>query len=391
MPPTKKASSVKGLEERMGLFSSASTPPVYNEPEVQEPEGTEEIVTNDSSIPIVTPTLSSQTIPVAALPPEKSLSSRSVSEEIYFIADELTEEVNKAVETVLYNLHHPLAEKQLSVLFTFVRHLILAQAHQMHERNPLARRLLAIPPPQVRVQKTFHSLQPRAITRPWKTLSSEHQIIPQSPVSEEYLPSVDTALKPRNQPDVPVLHVPLVYDQQKTALVGADIQGTTYTVVEPPLPPTLNSLLDLARKHIEPVLAQSDRGLYKALFDLARQHKIKLDDQSYNVLHYYLDRDFLRLGKITALFLDKKISQIICEEPQEPIVVIRDSERLVSNLLFESTEELNALLRHIATKTFQTLDFDNPVVDVTYGDFRIQGTLGTDMVPARFIATRLVQ
>ncbi len=58
--------------------------------------------------------------------------------------------------------------------------------------------------------------------------------------------------------------------------------------------------------------------------------------------------------------------------------------------MFASKDELNQFLRHAAKMTFQTISIDDPVLDATYKNFRIQGTLGTDIVPSRFLMKRMV-
>jgi len=129
--------------------------------------------------------------------------------------------------------------------------------------------------------------------------------------------------------------------------------------------------------------------LMKQMYKSAKAIKAEFYEENLLKMKYYLVRNIVSYNVVEPLAHDKGIQKIICNGPGEAIEVIRNGNKIKTNVLFTGRDELNSFLIEIAKKTFQNVSVDEPVLDAVFRGFRIQGILGTETVPTRFIMTRV--
>ena len=311
-----------------------------------------------------------------------------MSEEIRFLYDEITEKINKDVERILFHLRNPFAGKNVYILKRFTEELIRARARQMHQQEFM----------EIEEVKHEEVKQPVEITV--LEVKPAEQIQIQVPEQYEekndfvgYQPS-SLQEKKRNETDKPrnIIQMNLITDNETKDIVArGEIEENEYRIYEPTLSEDDLKLLNKAKEAIGNDMNSltNKKLLWKILRKNSKDLNVYFDDDNLLKLRYYLVRDFMGYGAVEAFMHDKGIEKIICEGQGEKVIVIKDGKKYRTNVAFKSKDELNSFLINLAARTFQKISLDDPVLDVIYRGFRIQGTLGTDVVPSKFIMTRV--
>jgi hypothetical protein len=345
-----------------------------------------------------------------------------LADEVHFLVDEIRQSLDEGVEDVIYNLEHPLVGKHIHVLKTIVKNIIHARAMELHGVDvPVEMVEKPVVKSAVKPLIKKHVVAPLVISPPLQKTSPDHEVaqdippppvtmrkphlmpaitapagatFPDLPTEDAYeLSEMDKEMMKEGSHEVKLIHVPLMIDDESNEIVAwADLDEleSVYRVSEPLLDHTTSALLLQLKKDIRNLdVLQSKRFLYKQMRKSAKNLKMRFDLHDYSTLKYHLVRDLAYLGPVTVLLHDPKITQIMCEGQGVPLTIIRDGKRIKTNLLFKSKDSLNVFIKHVAEKTFQNVGIEDPVVDAMYQDFRIQGTLGSNIVPSRFLMTRV--
>jgi|GEM_PF-5299713 hypothetical protein len=327
------------------------------------------------------------------------------SEEIHFLVDEIRAKLDEDMERLMFQLRNPLAGKNVYVLKTFVKSVIHARAEQLHPYDVPEDMQPSAPVEEVPVHVAsvmersveYIPVAEQVIPPAPQTLPSVGPTFPEIPKEQEYtLSALDAETHTPDQSNetrIRVIHIPLMMDEDTREIVARadyDEDEGTYRVYEPELDDGLRALLQQLKKDITDLNILKDmRSLQKRIAKSAKVVNALYDDQDYFTLKYYLTRDLALLGPVTPLLNDQNISAIVCEGQGIPLTIIREGKKVKTNVLFTGKDELNQFVLHVSRKTFQSVSLDDPVLDVVYKNFRIQGTLGTDIVPSRFIMTRV--
>jgi len=312
-----------------------------------------------------------------------------MSEEIRFLYDEITEKINKDVERILFHLRNPFAGKNVYILKRFTEELIRARARQIHQQEFM------------KIEEVKHEevKQPVEITV-LEVKPAEEQIQIQIPGQHEennefegYQPS-SLQEKKRNEIEKPrnIIQMNLIVDNETKDIVArGEIEENEYRVYEPTLSEDDLRLLNKAKEAIGNDMNSltSKKILWKILRKASKDLNVYFDEDNFLRLRYYLVRDFMGYGAVEAFAHDKGVVKIICEGQGEKVIVIKDGKKYRTNAIFKSKGDLNDFIITIAERTFQKVSLEDPVLDVVYRGFRIQGTLGTDVVPSKFIMTRV--
>lgn len=165
-----------------------------------------------------------------------------------------------------------------------------------------------------------------------------------------------------------------------------------YRVVEPELTPNVKKLLTRVKNLLEEKLdvdlsklksSEAKEYLHNQISQLLEYFRIELTETEKLALKYYIDRDFLGLGKIDPLMHDPEIEDISCDGVGIPIYVFHRNALLGSiptNIVFNSAEELDSYLVRMAQLCGQAISVIDPLLDGTLPDgSRMQGTLSTDI------------
>ncbi len=205
---------------------------------------------------------------------------------------------------------------------------------------------------------------------------------------EEELTQIDEyySLVPKNpEPDEDIYaYAHITWDDDKNSLV--------YRVTEPELSKKDEELLKKIREGIEERLDVDfeSLGKIKARGYIGR----KMDDvleilgeeisgTRKKAIRYYLERDFVDMGKIEPLMRDPNIEEISCDGVGIPIFVYHRNAKygsLETNIVFEDEEKLDQYVMRLGQKVGKTVSMSKPLVDASLPDgSRLQATLGTDI------------
>ncbi len=326
-----------------------------------------------------------------------------LQKEIHFLYDEIQGQLNEEIEKVLFQIHHPLAGKQIGILHSFVRAVIHARAVQMQhiqedEQHALEEEKLAVLAGGQEKNLVPLSIVPEEIGKiiPPAPLTARGPVFPEIPKEDEYELSALDVEEQKKKPDettVQIIHIPLVLDDERNEIVAAadynDLDGV-YRLSEPDLDDRQRALLVQLKKDITDVnLLRSSRGFQKQIAKSARKIGAQTIDEDYSVLRYYLVRDLVYAGPVSALLNDQKITAVLCDGPGVQLMIIREGKKITTTVVFQSRDELHDFITRMAQRTFQQVTMEQPVLDAVYKNFRIQGTLGTEIVPSRFLMTRI--
>ena len=108
---------------------------------------------------------------------------------------------------------------------------------------------------------------------------------------------------------------------------------------------------------------------------------LKIEEESYDRIFYYLYRDFVGLNEIEAFMHDYFIEDIECNGINEPIYVIhRVFRNLKTNMKFDTVEKLASFVEKLAQKCGRYISYASPLLDGSLPDgSRVNATYTIDV------------
>lgn len=108
---------------------------------------------------------------------------------------------------------------------------------------------------------------------------------------------------------------------------------------------------------------------------------MKVSEESYNKVFYYLYRDFMGLNEIEPFMKDYFIEDIECNGVDEPIYIIhRIFRNMRTNIKFNSVEKMASFVEKMAQKTGRYISYASPLLDGTLPDgSRVNATYTKDV------------
>ena len=170
-----------------------------------------------------------------------------------------------------------------------------------------------------------------------------------------------------------------------------------YAILEPALTSEEKHQIPQIREKMEAMMAQeelptSDGGSWEPSEDLKeylRQrfltvldlYDIMVSEKRKPVLLYFLQRDFLGLGRTDAILRDPFLEDVSCLGPKVPLYVFhRVFGSLKTNVVYENELELNRYIFRLAQVSGKHISIYQPILDATLRDgSRINLTLGTEV------------
>ncbi|MBD3190935.1 MAG: type IV secretory pathway protein [Candidatus Heimdallarchaeota archaeon] len=121
--------------------------------------------------------------------------------------------------------------------------------------------------------------------------------------------------------------------------------------------------------------------LRRKVFDIVKDYNLKVQDESFDRILYYVQRDLLGFGKIEPILKDHMIEDISCDGVGVPIYVWhRKYESIPTNVAFEEAEELDKFVIKLAQRSGRHISVANPIVDASLEDgSRINITYGKEV------------
>ena len=146
-----------------------------------------------------------------------------------------------------------------------------------------------------------------------------------------------------------------------------------YEVIEPKVSETEQQLLEqlkhyLVNQWVAPVgldnPTAASGSLEKAVNEVIKRYKVKIDQPSLQKILYFLKRDFLEYGKITVLLKDPNNEDVACNGVGIPIYVVnRRYGELQTNVVFESEAELDGMIERLAFLANRDISLARPIAD----------------------------
>jgi archaeal flagellar protein FlaI len=168
-------------------------------------------------------------------------------------------------------------------------------------------------------------------------------------------------------------------------------EGYTYAVIEPSLSEAEKArLVDLKKLLVDELDVdlksiqtpeKAERYLSTKVRELAKKYGYKIQTPAMTKLLYYLNRDFIHLGKIEPLMKDKLIEDISCDGSGIPIYIwYRDYESIPTNIVFDTDEELDTYVSKLAYSAGKHVSLAEPIVDASLPDgSRLHLTFGKEI------------
>lgn len=165
-----------------------------------------------------------------------------------------------------------------------------------------------------------------------------------------------------------------------------------YKVVEPEISDKLKELLVKLKELLEQKLDidfsqlkkfEAVEFLHKTTDELLEYFGIKVSEDEKRILHYYIERDFIGLGKIEPFMKDSRIEDISCDGIGTPMFVFHRNPTLgsvVTNTLFDNASELDSFIMRLSQLCGKSISVASPLVGGSLPDgSRLQATLATDI------------
>jgi archaeal flagellar protein FlaI len=188
-------------------------------------------------------------------------------------------------------------------------------------------------------------------------------------------------------------HYGLLLPFSHAAIVEDEKNEVKYSLVEP-------TLTDLDKQWVREIknilwdeLSLNSKGfkdrkeaeefLKLKIFETSVKYKIDVDANTLGKYQYYITRDFLGFGKIDGIMIDENIEDVSCDGINSPVFVWhRKYESIPSNVLYETSEELENFVFKLAYLCGRHISIAQPILDGTLPDgSRAQVTYGTEVTP----------
>ena len=127
-----------------------------------------------------------------------------------------------------------------------------------------------------------------------------------------------------------------------------------------------------------PALREYLRKRFLTVLDL---YDIQIAERRQPILLYYIQREFLGLGRVDALLRDPFLEDISCLGPSTPLYVFhRVCGSMRTNVMYDGEMELNKYIFRLAQIAGKHISIYQPILDATLQDgSRINLTLGTEV------------
>ncbi len=165
-----------------------------------------------------------------------------------------------------------------------------------------------------------------------------------------------------------------------------------YDIIEPQIDESTKKLLRkiesmlIDRLEIEFTKLSKDKTeeyLMKKARELVSFYGIKMSPEQREIVEYYLFRDFIGLDRVEPIMEDSSIEDISCDGVGIPIYIYHRNPHYASlrtNIIFESTEELDSFVMKLAQRCGRAISVAEPLLDGSLPDgSRVQCTYGSDI------------
>jgi flagellar protein FlaI len=165
-----------------------------------------------------------------------------------------------------------------------------------------------------------------------------------------------------------------------------------YQVVEPQLTENLKDFFGKIKELLEQKLDiefsklrkyEASEYLKKQINKIISYYGFRLSETEKQVLQYYIERDFIGLGRIEPFLNDEQIEDVSCDGLDIPIFIFHRHPRLgsvITNVAYSDPDELDSFVIRLAQIAGKSISVASPLLSGALPDgSRIQATLATDI------------
>ena len=165
-----------------------------------------------------------------------------------------------------------------------------------------------------------------------------------------------------------------------------------YQVIEPRLDEKMKEAIVKVKEILEQRLDidfsklrkyEAKEYLNKQVADAINFYGFNLTDNEKKILQYYVERDFIGLGKIEPMLNDDQIEDVSCDGLDIPIFIFHRNPALgsvITNVSFHDADELDSFVMRMAQMCGKSVSVASPLLSGALPDgSRVQATLATDI------------
>lgn len=165
-----------------------------------------------------------------------------------------------------------------------------------------------------------------------------------------------------------------------------------YQLVEPVMSEGLQEIMkkvkDLLEQKLDVDFSKLKRFeaadyLHKNVDEIIDYFGLKVSDEERKILHYYIQRDFIGLGRIEAFMNDSELEDISCDGVGIPIFVFHRNSAIgsvMTNVVFNDGDELDSFIIRLSQLSGKSISVTTPLAEGSLPDgSRLQATLATDI------------
>lgn len=150
----------------------------------------------------------------------------------------------------------------------------------------------------------------------------------------------------------------------------------------------LNRIKDLLEQKLDVDFSKLKRFeamgyLNKQVNELIDYFGFRMSETEKRILRYYIERDFIGLGKIEPLMKDDGIEDISCDGVGVPLFIFHRNPKIgstITNVFYKDADELDSFTTRLSQLCGKTISVADPLVDGALPDgSRLQATLATDI------------
>lgn len=166
----------------------------------------------------------------------------------------------------------------------------------------------------------------------------------------------------------------------------------TYKLIEPSMSAKIRDVMtkikDLLEQKLDIDFAQmrtveAKQYIRKQVDDIIGYYGFKLTPEEKDTLHYYMERDFIGLGKIEPFMQDEEIEDVSCDGVSIPIFVFHRNPvlgSLITDVFFRDSDDLDSFVTRLAQMAGKSISVASPLLGGSLPDgSRVQATLATDI------------
>jgi flagellar protein FlaI len=168
--------------------------------------------------------------------------------------------------------------------------------------------------------------------------------------------------------------------------------GYVYNVVEPKISKELMGMIlkikELLEQRLDVDFSKLKKFevrdyLKKQIKELVEYFDFRATATERDIIQYYIERDFIGLGRIEPIMQDPNIEDISCDGVGIPVFIFHREPKVASvktNVVFDNAEELDSFVTRLSQLCGKSISVASPLIDGSLPDgSRLQATLATDI------------